>query len=238
MSGPSRPLLSGALAAALLLGAGGIVAIRSSEVSAETTVRIPAPAIDVPATDGTATAVLAGGCFWGVQGVFQHVKGVTRAVSGYAGGDRSTARYETVGTGRTGHAEAVRIDYDPNQISYGTILQIFFSVVADPTTLNYQGPDHGPQYRTAIVPTTPEQKRVAASYIAQLNRSRAWKKPIVTRIEPMTGFYPAEAYHQDFLIRKPNHDYIRIHDLPKVAALKKSFPARYRDKPVPVKAKG
>lgn len=235
MPGPSRPFLSGAVAAGLLIGAGGIVVLRSAEVSAETTVRIPAPAIDAPATSGVATAVLAGGCFWGVQGVFQHVKGVTRAVSGYAGGSRATARYETVGTGRTGHAEAVRIDYDPSQISYGAILQIFFSVVADPTTLNYQGPDRGTQYRTAIFPTTPEQKRVAEAYIGQLDESGAWNKPIVTRIEPMTGFYPAEAYHQDFLIRKPDYPYIRIHDIPKVAALKKAFPTRYRAKPVPVK---
>lgn len=238
MAGKARRLVSAVLAATLLLGVGGVVAMRSSEVSAEPAVRVPAPAIDAPARSGTATAIFAGGCFWGVQGVFQHVKGVTKAVSGYSGGTRQTATYDQVSRGGTGHAEAVRISYDPSQVSYGTLMQIFFSVVADPTTLNYQGPDHGTQYRTAIFPTTPEQKIAADRYIAQLGASGVWKKPIVTRIEPLRGFYPAEAYHQDFLVRKPDYPYIRFHDLPKVAALKAMFPARYSSKPVLVRAKG
>jgi peptide-methionine (S)-S-oxide reductase len=238
MAGKARRLVSAVLAAALLFGVGGVVAMRSSEVSAEPAVRVPPPAADVAAQPGTATAVFAGGCFWGVQGVFQHVKGVTRAVSGYAGGTRQTATYEEVSSGATGHAEAVKVSYDPSQVSYGTLMQIFFSVVADPTTLNYQGPDHGTQYRTAIFPTTPEQKIAAERYIAQLGASGVWKKPIVTKVEALRGFYPAEAYHQDFLVRKPDYPYIRFHDLPKVAALKAMFPARYSSKPVLVRAKG
>jgi peptide-methionine (S)-S-oxide reductase len=238
MAGKARRLVSAVLAAVLLFGVGGVVAMRSSEVSAEPAVRVPPPAVDVAAQPGTATAVFAGGCFWGVQGVFQHVKGVTRAVSGYAGGTRQTATYEEVSSGATGHAEAVKISYDPSQVSYGTLMQIFFSVVADPTTLNYQGPDHGTQYRTAIFPTTPEQKIAAERYIAQLGASGVWKKPIVTKVEAFRGFYPAEAYHQDFLVRKPDYPYIRFHDLPKVAALKAMFPARYSSKPVLVRAKG
>ena len=186
----------------------------------------------------TEKAVLAGGCFWGVQGVFQRVKGVSSAVSGYAGGARETAQYEEVGTGRTGHAEAVKITYDPRQVSYGKLLQIYFSVVAEPLKKNYQGPDHGTQYRTAIFPTTEAQKRTAAAYIAQLGKAGLWKRPIVTRIEPATGFYPAEAYHQDYLTLNPSAPYIRINDLPKVAALKQQFPALYRAQPVLVRPRG
>lgn len=237
-------LLAAGAATALIIAAGSVVATRSPAVSAAPMVaagpiaRIAAPALDPADTRPKAVAVLAGGCFWGVQGVFQHVKGVENAVSGYAGGARNTAEYEKVGSGETGHAEAVRITYDPRIISYGTLLHIFFAVVADPTTLNQQGPDRGAQYRTAIMPTTPDQKRVATAYIAQLDRSGMWKRPIVTRIEPMRGFYPAEAYHQDFLARKPDYPYIVYNDLPKVAALKRAFPARWRDRPVLVKAKG
>ena len=238
MSRPQGALLSGAMAALLLLGAGSVITMRSSEVSAAPAVApgpavtIPAPAFDEKPRPGSATAVFAGGCFWGVQGVYEHVNGVTRAVAGYAGGSRKDASYETVGSGRTGHAESVRITYDPAQISYGALLQIFFAVVADPTTLNAQGPDRGTQYRSAIFPVTPDQKLIAERYIAQLNTNGAWKRPIVTSVEPMRGFYPAEAYHQDYLVRKPDYPYIRFNDLPKVAALRKMFPTRYRAQPV------
>ena len=237
-------LLAAAAAVALLVGVGSVVATRSPAVSAAPAVepgpiaRIAAPAFDPADPHETATAVIAGGCFWGVQGVFQHVKGVTSAVSGYAGGSRATANYEAVGSGSTGHAEAVRITYDPRVVSYGALLHIFFAVVADPTTLNYQGPDRGAQYRTAIVPITPEQKLVAERYIGQLGKSGVWKKPIVTRVEPFKGFYPAETYHQDYLARKPDYPYIVYNDLPKVAALKRAFPSRWRDQPVLVRAKG
>jgi peptide-methionine (S)-S-oxide reductase len=244
MPHPQGKLIAAVAAAALMIGTGSIIATRSPAVSAAPSVdpgpiaRIAAPAFDPADTRPTATAVLAGGCFWGVQGVFQHVKGVKSAVSGYSGGARGTASYEEVGGGDTGHAESVRITYDPSVVSYGTLLHIYFAVVADPTTLNYQGPDRGTQYRTAIMPTTPEQKLVAARYIAQLNASGAWKKPIVTKIESMRGFYPAEAYHQDYLTRKPDYPYIVYNDLPKVAALKRAFPSRWQDQPVLVKAKG
>lgn len=244
MPSSNGTLLAAGVAAALMIGAGSIVATRSPAVSAAPMVeagpiaRIAAPMLDPADSRPSATAILAGGCFWGVQGVFQHVQGVTSAVSGYAGGTRATAEYEKVSSGATRHAEAVRITYDPRVVSYGTLLHIFFAVVADPTTLNYQGPDRGAQYRTAIMPTTPDQQRVAAAYIAQLKQSGAWKRPIVTRIEPMRSFYPAEAYHQDFLARKPDYPYIVYNDLPKVAALKRAFPSRWRDQPVLVKAKG
>jgi peptide-methionine (S)-S-oxide reductase len=195
---------------------------------------VPAPLVDAAsATQGASeTAVLAGGCFWGVQGVFQHVKGVTRVVSGYAGGSASTADYETVSSGRTGHAESVQITYDPQQVSYGRLLQIFFSVVHDPTQLNRQGPDQGTQYRSAIFAKDPEQRRVAEGYIAQLNKAGVYSKPIVTRIEPLTGFYPAEHYHQDYLTLHPDNPYIAYNDIPKVRNLSRLFGERYRDAPV------
>ena len=217
---------------AALLAGGLLTQVTPAAFAAETAVRIPAPAIDVPATPKLESAVLAGGCFWGVQGVFSHVKGVKSAVSGYAGGKKDTAEYETVSTGTTGHAEAVKITYDPKLVSYGRLLQIYFSVTTDPTTLNYQGPDHGSQYRSAIFPLNPEQQKVAQSYIAQLGRTGAWKRPIVTRIEPLPGFYPAEGYHQDFLARQPDYPYIVVNDMPKVHALKKMFPDQYSDRPV------
>ncbi|WP_019449271.1 peptide-methionine (S)-S-oxide reductase MsrA [Cupriavidus sp. BIS7] len=202
-------------------------------ISSEAAVKIPAPAIDEkPGTSHSETAVFAGGCFWGVQGVFQHVRGVTRATSGYAGGSATTAQYEMVGTGMTGHAESVEVRYDPTQVSYGKLLQIFFSVAHDPTQLNYQGPDHGTQYRSAIFPLTPEQKSIADAYIAQLGNARAWQSPIVTRVEPYKGFYAAENYHQDFLVKNPNYPYIVINDLPKIGNLKKMFPDVYRNDPV------
>jgi peptide-methionine (S)-S-oxide reductase len=194
---------------------------------------IPAAAVDLPAGSAkTETAVFAGGCFWGVQGVFQHVKGVTNAVSGYAGGEATTATYDSVGTGRTGHAEAVQVTFDPSQISYGRILQIYFSVAHDPTQLNRQGPDHGTQYRSAIFPKDAEQARVAKAYISQLNAARVFPAAIVTKIEQEQAFYPAEAHHQDFLFRNPTYPYVVINDLPKIRGLKELLPNLYRDKPV------
>jgi peptide-methionine (S)-S-oxide reductase len=194
---------------------------------------VPAPALDEPAAQGTTeTAVLAGGCFWGVQGVYQHVAGVKSAVSGYAGGAQSTAHYEIVGSGRTGHAESVRITFDPHRISYGKILQIYFSVVHNPTELNRQGPDVGTQYRSAIFPQNDEQARVAAAYIEQLDKAKVFEKPIVTAIEPGHPFYPAENYHQDFLALHPTNGYIAYNDIPKVKDLQHYFPDLYR--PVPV----
>ena len=201
-------------------------------VAAERAVVLPAPAVDLPASDTTQTAVLAGGCFWGVQGVFQHVMGVSQAVSGYAGGGESTARYEAIGSGRTGHAEAVRISYDPRQITFGRILQIYFSVVHNPTELNRQGPDVGPQYRSTIFPQDAEQARIAQAYIAQLDKAAVFGRPIVTTLEMGKRFFPAEAYHQDYMTRNPRQPYIVIHDLPKVDNLKKLFADRYRATPV------
>jgi peptide-methionine (S)-S-oxide reductase len=185
----------------------------------------PAPASDVPANGSTATAVLAGGCFWGVEGVFEHVKGVKDVVSGYAGGVKGTAKYETVETGKTGHAESVKITYDPSQISYGRLLQVYFSVAHDPTELNRQGPDDGTQYRSAIFYTDENQKRVAESYIQQLNEARIFKQKIVTQVVPLTnGFFAAEGYHQHFLDRNPNYPYIVYNDLPKLRHLKQQYP--------------
>ena len=200
-------------------------------LAAEDAVIIPAPAADVRAASGIQTAVLAGGCFWGVQGVFQHTAGVVNAVSGYAGGSKATADYNMVSTGNTGHAESVEIKYDPNKISYGKILQIFFSVVHDPTQLNRQGPDTGTQYRSAIFTTNDEQKKVADAYIAQLNAAKVYKKPIVTRVGPLEGFYAAEAYHQDYLTLHPTQPYIAYNDIPKVENLKKIFAGNYIEKP-------
>jgi peptide-methionine (S)-S-oxide reductase len=206
--------------------------------SSEAAVMIPAPVIDAPQQGQSDTAVLAGGCFWGVQGVFQHVKGVTSAVSGYSGGAAETAHYNTVGSGRTGHAEAVQITYDPSQISYGQILQIFFSVVHDPTQLDRQGPDRGPQYRSAIFPATPPQRHIATSYIAQLDQAGVFPQRIVTKLDPLTAFYPAEGYHQDFLTLNPRHPYIMINDLPKLANLERLFSDVYREMPVLVRKQG
>jgi peptide-methionine (S)-S-oxide reductase len=184
---------------------------------------IPAPASDANERGASAVAVLAGGCFWGVEGVFEHVAGVRGVTSGYAGGSASEANYEAVGGGRTGHAEAVRIVYDPRVISYGRLLQIFFSVAHDPTQLNRQGPDHGRQYRSAIFPQNAEQRRVAAAYIGQLTQARRFRSRIVTSLEG-GGFYPAEAYHQDFMRRNPRHGYIVAHDAPKLRDLRATFP--------------
>ena len=204
--------------------------------AAEEAVVIPAPAVDAAPASGIQTAVLAGGCFWGVQGVFQHTAGVVNAVSGYAGGTNATADYKAVSSGRTDHAESVEIKYDPKKISYGKILQIYFSVVHDPTQLNRQGPDVGPQYRSAIFTTSDEQKKVAEAYIAQLNAAKVFKKPIVTKLGPLEAFYPAEAYHQDYLTLHPNQPYIAYNDIPKVENLKKLFADNYIEKPTLVNA--
>ena len=226
-----------ALPVMVLLLAG--IGLRMSPAEAETASAIPAPALDEPAGPATSeVAVLAGGCFWGVQGVFQHVEGVTGAVSGYAGGDQATAQYETVSTGATGHAESVKVTYDPRKISYGRLLQIYFSVAHDPTELNRQGPDTGTQYRSAIFPTNAQQERLAKNYIAQLDQAHAFHAGIVTRIEPGKAFYPAEAYHQDFLTRHPTYPYIVVNDLPKIDNLKRLFPDLYRADPVLVEAAG
>jgi peptide-methionine (S)-S-oxide reductase len=218
------------LVVAVLVLAG--VAIRSYPAAAEAAHTLPAPAVDLPPGQTSAVVVLAGGCFWGVQGVFQHVKGVTSAVSGYAGGDKKSADYEIVSTGTTGHAESVQVTYDPRVVSYGRVLQIFFSVAHDPTELNRQGPDTGTQYRSAIFPTNAEQADVAKTYIAQLDQAHVFKKAIVTRIEPGRAFYPAESYHQDFLTQNPTYPYIVINDLPKIEDLKHLFPDLYRAAPV------
>jgi peptide-methionine (S)-S-oxide reductase len=219
------------LALALLVIAA--LTVRSYLAFAESAVVVPPPAVDVaPGQSTSAVAVLAGGCFWGVQGVYQHVNGVTNAVSGYAGGDKRTANYDVVSMGGTGHAESVQITYDPRQISYGRLLQIFFSVVHDPTQLNRQGPDTGTQYRSAVFPVNEEQASVAKAYVAQLNDARLFKKAIVTKIEPDRAFYPAEAYHQDFLERNPTYPYIAINDMPKIRDLKRLMPELYRNTPV------
>jgi len=204
--------------------------------SGEAAVVLPAPAVDNTRAAGPMqTAVLAGGCFWGVQGVYQYTKGVKKVLSGYSGGDRSTAQYEKVGTGRTGHAESVEIVFDPKEISYGEILQIFFSVVHDPTQLDRQGPDSGPQYRSNIFYTGESQRNIAQAYVAQLGQAKVFGRAIVTRIDPLKAFYAAEEYHQDFLQRNPRHPYIVINDLPKIDSLRKVFPAYYRDSPITVK---
>ncbi len=199
--------------------------------AAEDAVIIPPPATDAQEAGGIQTAVLAGGCFWGVQGVFQHTAGVVNAVSGYSGGSKATADYNMVSTGSTGHAESVEIKYDPKKISYGKILQIFFSVVHDPTQLNRQGPDSGTQYRSAIFTTNAEQKKVADAYIAQLSAAKVYGKQIVTKVGALEAFYPAEAYHQDYLTLHPNQPYIAYNDIPKVENLKKIFAGDYIEKP-------
>lgn len=223
-----------ALAAFAYLGVVG------SSVAEEKAVKLPAPAMDTPATAqaGSDTAVFAGGCFWGVQAVFQHTRGVLNAVSGYAGGDKASASYSLIGTGRTGHAESVQISYDPKQISYGKLLQIYFSVAHDPTTLNYQGPDHGTQYRSAVFYQNATQKQVTERYMAQLDAAKVFPGKIVTQLAPLTAFYPAEAYHQDYATLNPNQPYIARFDRPKIANLKAVMPELYRDKPVLVSQAG
>lgn len=203
------------------------VALSTGEANAERAVRIPAAKTDVPKTAGPQTAVFAGGCFWGMEAVFEHVKGVKTVTAGYAGGTRDTASYDQVSTERTGHAEAVRVTYDPAQVSYATLLRVYFSIAHNPTELNRQGPDSGPSYRSAIFPQTAQQKAVAVAYIAQLGVAKAFPRPIATKLES-GAFFPAEAYHQDFFDRNPTHPYIVMWDKPKVAAFKAGFPALAR----------
>jgi len=204
----------------------------SNTGTAAPTVNIPGPAVDEPvgAPDARETAVLAGGCFWGVQGVFEHVKGVDRAVSGYAGGNDSTAHYDLVSTGTTGHAESVQIVYDPSKVSYGELLRVFFSVALDPTEVNRQGPDEGTQYRSLIFYGNDEQKKVADAYIAQLDQAKVFRGKIATQVTPLQAFYPAESYHQNYATVHPNDPYIVYNDAPKVANLRKEFPDLYNGK--------
>jgi peptide-methionine (S)-S-oxide reductase len=221
----------------LLAIAAGIILWRSSMYGAEAPVVIPPPAVDNPKDAGAPqTAVLSGGCFWGVQGVFEHVRGVRKVIAGYAGGEKSTAQYETVSSGSTGHAESVKITFDPAEISYGKILQIAFSVVLDPTQLDRQGPDSGTQYRSEIFYADETQKRIAEAYIAQLDQARAFPRAIVTRVDPLKGFYPAEDYHQDYLIHNPTAPYIAMFDIPKIENLRRTFPELYSGRPALVSA--
>jgi peptide-methionine (S)-S-oxide reductase len=214
----------------------GLIGVWTFVRAAEPVTLIPPPALDAEAAaPGAAklqTIVLAGGCFWGVQAVYQHVKGVSQAVSGYAGGTKETARYEIVSSGGTGHAESVQVTFDPAQISYGRILQIFFSVAHDPTLLNRQGPDFGPQYRSAIFYQGDAQKSIAQAYIAQLDKAAVFKRAIVTQVNQLAGFYPAEPYHQDYATLHPNMPYIAFNDLPKVENLQRVFGDLYREKPI------
>lgn len=222
--------------AGLALAATALTFLQAPTRAAEEGVNIPAPTIDEKPASGLQKAVFAGGCFWGVQGVFQHVKGVTKAVSGYTGGAADTAEYERVGSGNTGHAESVEITYDPAKISYGKLLQVYFSVAHNPTQLNYQGPDYGTQYRSTVFAADAEQKTIAEDYIAQLDTAKAFPKKIVTTLETGKAFYPAEDYHQDFLERNPTYPYIVYNDLPKIENLKAMFPDLYSAKPVLVMA--
>jgi peptide-methionine (S)-S-oxide reductase len=217
------------LSAAILLVVVAIVACSAATASATA---VPDPALDAPLANskGEQSAVLAGGCFWGVEAVFEHVKGVSDVRSGYSGGSTAAADYEKVSTGETGHAESVRITYDPSQISYGQLLKVFFSVAHDPTELNRQGPDTGSQYRSAIFYSTEEQKRIAQAYIDQLNRAKVFARPIVTQVSALHSFNEAEAYHQDYLAHHPDEPYIVINDLPKVENLRKQLPSLYKAK--------
>jgi len=223
-------LLSPRIALMLLGSLLGVTACNAKANPAFTAV--PAPAVDVAraSASGQQTAVLAGGCFWGIQAVFQHVKGVISATSGYSGGSSKTAEYETVSTGETGHAESVQVVYDPSQITYGELLRIFFSVAHDPTQLNRQGPDEGTQYRSAIFYANDEQKRIAEAYIAQLDGAKVFSRPMVTQVVPLEAFYPAEAYHQNYAALHPNQPYIVFNDAPKVAHLRQVFPDFYTGK--------
>ena len=231
---PARRRLT-LLCTAAALGAG--LTLNASH-AAESAVKIPAPAADATTSaSGTQTAVFAGGCFWGVQGVFQRVNGVVQAVSGYAGGAKETAQYEMVGTGMTGHAESVKITYDPKKVSYGTLLQIYFSVAHDPTQLNRQDPDNGPQYRSAVFYANAAQKETTEKYIAQLDATKAYPKKIVTQVTPLAAFYPAEGYHQDYLTLHPESGYIARFDLPKIANLSTMFPQQFRAEPALVTAR-
>jgi peptide-methionine (S)-S-oxide reductase len=221
------------LGGAAMLAAVAVASWQSAGIAAEEeAVVIPAPAVDEKPSSGLEKAVFAGGCFWGVQGVFQHVKGVTNAVSGYSGGAADTAHYEMTSSGTTGHAESVEVTYDPSKVTYGQLLHVYFSVAHNPTELNYQGPDSGTQYRSTIFYASDEQKKIAASYIAQLDKAKVYSAPIVTTLEAFKAFYPAEDYHQDFLTLNPTYPYIVYNDLPKIDNLKQLFPELYSEKPV------
>jgi len=211
---------------------GSLLATTACNAKAGTAAPLPAPALDAPraATSGQQAAVVAGGCFWGIQAVFQHVKGVIRATSGYSGGSAKTAEYEIVSTGETGHAESVEIVYDPSQITYGDLLRVFFSVAHDPTQLNRQGPDEGTQYRSSIFYANDEQKRIGEAYIAQLDQARVFPRPLVTKVVPLQAFYPAEAYHQNYAALHPSQPYIMYNDAPKVEHLRQEFPDLYTGK--------
>jgi len=220
------PVLTFAASAALVVAA-------TLSVSAESAVNVPAPKVAAPETSAASqTIVLAGGCFWGVQGVFQHVEGVQRAVSGYAGGAAKSAKYPIVSTGTTGHAESVEVTFDPHKVSLGQILQIYFSVAHDPTEVDRQGPDEGTQYRSEIFAPDPGEAKFARDYIAELNAAKVFAHPIATKVEPLAAFFPAEGYHQNYLTLHPSEPYIAYNDIPKVENLKRAFPALYRDKPV------
>jgi peptide-methionine (S)-S-oxide reductase len=204
------------------------LAAACGSASAEGITHAPAPQATAHESAGLKTAVFSGGCFWGVEAVFSHVRGVTSVVSGYRGGSTARPVYDDVSTGSTGHAESVRVTYDPSKVHYDQLLQVFFSVAADPTELDYQGPDHGTQYRSALVPQSAEQRRVATAYLGQMRASRVWRQPIVTRVEGNGPFYPAEGYHQDFMARNPNTPYIQRFDVAKVKGLQQLFPALYK----------
>ncbi len=221
--------LAAASIAALLCGSAALVAR-----AAEPNVRLPAPKADLPARPGTRSVVLAGGCFWGLQGMFEHVAGVTRVVAGYSGGEAATAHYRMVGSGETGHAESVKIDYDPAVVSYGQLLRLFFSTAHDATQVGGQGPDEGSQYRSTIFVADDAERRVAADYIAQLGATTLMHGPITTTLEPLRAFYPAEDYHQDYLVHHPDSLYIVMNDAPKIAALHRVYPELYRERPVVV----
>jgi len=230
----SQAIFWNTLPVAILIGVAGVLWSAQGPAAASA-IPLPDPVVDQQlASDEPQVAVLAGGCFWGVQAVFQHTNGVQLALSGYSGGMKTNPSYEEVTTGRTGHAESVQIKYNPREISYGQILKIYFSVVHDPTQLNRQGPDVGTHYRSAIFYANDEQKKIAEAYIAQLGQAGVFKSPIVTKVGPLTAFYPAEAYHQDYAIKHPTQPYIAIHDLPKVDNLKRLFPNMYRTNPVTV----
>ena len=227
------------LAVSTIFAGSCMALLGASNVAAQEGLTVPAPAVDEAAGDThKETAVFAGGCFWGVQGVFQHVEGVSNAVSGYAGGTESTAHYEMVGNGDTGHAESVRITFDTQKITYGKLLQIYFSVAHDPTQLNQQGPDVGTQYRSTVFPTNGEQARIVEAYIDQLNKAHVYDAPIMTTVEPGKAFYPAETYHQDFLTNNPTYPYIVYNDMPKIENLKRLFSRNFRPTPVLVAKAG
>jgi peptide-methionine (S)-S-oxide reductase len=228
-------LIRNLLAVAVVLGVVFYATTLLPPAQAQSPILVPAPSVDAPRTGGSLqTVVLAGGCFWGMQGVFEHVRGVRQVLAGYAGGERNTATYDLVSTGSTGHAESVQIAFDPSQVSLGELLRIYFSVAHDPTELNRQGPDEGSQYRSEIFFADETQRSVAQTYIAQLDKARVFSRPIVTQLESLKGFYEAEAYHQDYLIKNPNSPYIVYNDLPKIRNLQRLFPTEYQGRPVQV----